>query len=86
MGMVASDCRVGNGFTEERKFELVGWDFCRGNTMGQRSPGGRGAQYLWHFKDIVFGVHDWSAGCKMPKAGGEAGKIGGRQTFETISN
>lgn len=36
---------------------------------------------------IVLGVQcGWSAGCKKPKAGDEAGKIGGRWTFERISN
>lgn len=35
---------------------------------------------------LEFRRYDWSAGCKKPKAGGEAGKIGGRQNFETISS
>lgn len=46
-----SDCKVGNGFREERKLELVVWEFCRGKVgtevSGKRSMGVYSASGTW---------------------------------------
>lgn len=45
------DCKVGNGFREERKFELVVWEFCRGKVgievFGKRSMGVYSVLGIW---------------------------------------
>lgn len=50
-GVVNFDCKVGNGFREERKFELVVWEFCRGKVgievFGKRSMGVYSVLGIW---------------------------------------